>query len=119
VREDDEDTNQATSVDGMRDRLSEIQKPSRLLRREASHESDSLVEEISHPFFTGFFDSVEIIKNGCRSIELAASALDSLNDASAGLKESNEDTLDRVIAETNQKIQQIHKLLHRQVPRPR
>jgi hypothetical protein len=96
----------------MRDRLSDIQRPSVLARR-GPNESDSLVEEVSHPFVTGFFDSVEMIKNGCRSIESAAFAIDSLNDASAGSIEGNDDTLDRVIAETNQRILQIQNLLRR------
>ena len=69
---------------------------------------------MSHPFFNEFFEAVEMIKNGCRNIELAASTIDSLNDASAGSDQPEGfDNLERVVLETNAKIQLVQRLLQK------
>jgi hypothetical protein len=102
----------------MRDRLSEIKSAMGPIgvdnRGSFSLDSHSLLQEMSHPFFNDFFETVEAIKNACRNIELAASTIDSMNDASAGSQQSeNFDTLERVVLETNAKIQLVQNLLRK------
>jgi hypothetical protein len=99
----------------MRDRLSEIKSAMGGANRDpSSQDSSFLIEEMSHPFFNEFFEAVEVIRNGCRNIELAASIIDSLNDASAGSQQPESfDTLERVVLETNAKIQLVQNLLRK------
>ena len=100
----------------MRDRLGEIKRPDAtpLAKSRVANESRGLYEEVSHPFFAEFFDTVEIVKNGCRNIELAATSIDSLNDATAASQENQIlDSLDRVVEETNAKIALIQNLLRK------
>lgn len=96
----------------MRDRLGEIRGPAGGYLGKPPLDSHSLIEETSHPFISEFFETVELIKSGCKNIEMAAWTIDSLNDASLGTSEPESfDSLERVVLETNAKIVLLQKLL--------
>lgn len=101
----------------VRDRLEEIRGhggSSGGSRGRSSLDSHFLIEEISHPFISEFFEAVELVKNGCRNIEMAASTIDSINDATLGANEPESfDSLERVVLETNAKIAIIQKILQK------